>query len=241
MRVWDVHPGYLSRGNLLGQHAEIHALLKVIEASQSGSKKGYQAHPETLRWKDHTEKLIKRHELTVKEMRLRGYGHASPCDYNLHEVASPPPFCFVDHPAEQLELLREKYRKRETSGRIPLPVRGSDFWAHHKYAVMARGYDYYKEVQSYLKQKKDLPIRQETALLEKILFILEKPVSLKALQNTVHHLWGYFKEVATLEEKEKYLQCSQEELPTLVNIFYTMARNYQKEYLLQSTVFADFL
>ncbi|MDD4764978.1 MAG: pyrimidine dimer DNA glycosylase/endonuclease V, partial [Atribacterota bacterium] len=26
MRVWDVHPGYLSDKSLLGEHVEIHAL-----------------------------------------------------------------------------------------------------------------------------------------------------------------------------------------------------------------------
>lgn len=30
MRVWDLHPGYLSRQSLLGQHAEIHAVHAVI-------------------------------------------------------------------------------------------------------------------------------------------------------------------------------------------------------------------
>ncbi|MFW5896791.1 MAG: pyrimidine dimer DNA glycosylase/endonuclease V, partial [Bacillota bacterium] len=30
MRVWDIHPGYLDRGGLLGQHAEIHAVWSVL-------------------------------------------------------------------------------------------------------------------------------------------------------------------------------------------------------------------
>ena len=30
IRVWDVHPGYLSRTRLLGEHREIHAVWTVI-------------------------------------------------------------------------------------------------------------------------------------------------------------------------------------------------------------------
>jgi len=241
MRVWDLYPGYLSRGNLLGQHAEIHALLSVI----SGDKKGYGSHPETLRWKEHLLKLKLKHDLTVKEMRLRGYRHASPCeDLDFRSSAlqhSKEKICYVDHPAEQLEILREKYRQRSSSGRIPLPLRGSEFWAHHKYSIMARGYEFYKDIQDYLKSKKDLPVRQETDLIERILTILEEPVTTRAMRNVVHHLWGYFKDVATPEEKESYLHHQQEEMPALLDQFYAMSQKYQREYLLHSTVFADYI
>jgi len=238
MRVWDIHPGYLSRNSLMGQHAEIHALLSVV----SGGKKGYGSHPETLRWKGHLDKLKCKHDLTVKEMELRSYRHASPFileALNVDSVNNLEGLDYVDQPAEQFNILRQKYLERSLTGRIPLPVRGSDFWAHHKYSVMARGYSFYKEIQSLLKQKKPSPISEEKNLIEAVLGILEKPVTPKALMNVTQHLWGYFKEEASAAEKEQYLNCPQEQLPALLNNFYFLAQKYDKKYLLHSTVFAD--
>lgn len=239
MRVWDVHPGYLSRGNLLGQHAEIHALASILVEG----KKGYRDHPETLRWKDHLPCLARRHDLTVTEMALRGYRHFSSCPVAEKEHQGPGKGCpgFVDHPAEQFELLRVKYRERQAEGRIPLPARGSQFWAHHKYSVMARGYGYYKEIQAYLKNNPDLPVREEKELVERVLKILEYPAPLGDMVNVMHHLWGYFKREACEEEKEFYLKKSCEDPHLLLDRFYGMACKYRKSYLLHSTIFADLL
>lgn len=240
MRVWDTHPGYLSRNSLLGQHAEIHALISVI----CNDKKAYGSHPETLRWKGRLQELAIMHEFTVKEMQLRGFRHASPCPSGIPGNSCdtlPGRREYVDHPAQQIELLREKNRSRSSIGRIPLPVRGSDYWAHHKYSVMARGYNYYREVQSFMGKKEDLPVSREHDLIEKVLGIMELPVKDRALCNTIDHLWGYFKEETSREEKQRYLQRSKELAPDLIYFFYNLALKYKKIYLLHSTIFADFV
>lgn len=240
MRVWDVHPGYLSRSSLLGQHAEIHALMSIL----SDNKKGYRAHPETLRWQGYLEKLKWKHEQTVKEMVLRGFGHNSPCAEKLACCGIAEGLGYVDPPAQQFHLLRQKYRERSVSGRIPLPGRGTDFWAHHKYSVMARGYHFYREVQSFLASKENLPIQLEKELVRRVQEIMEKPATQKALYNVVQHLWGYFKKEASPSEKEHYLFRFEEgeEAPVfLLPFLYRMAAKYKKDYLLCSTVFADFV
>ncbi len=240
MRVWDVHPGYLSRSSLLGQHAEIHALMSIL----SGHKKGYRAHPETLRWKGYLEKLKWRHELTVKEMGLRGFGHNSPCADNLACCGISEGMSHIDPPTQQFHILRQKYLERSVSGRIPLPGRGTDFWAHHTYSVMARGDNYYEEIQAFSAQKKDLPIGQEKELVERVQEIMEKPATKEALFHVVQHLWGYFKDEVSPSEKRRYffwLEGREKEPTSLLPFFYRMAAKYQKAYLLHSTVFADFV
>lgn len=235
MRVWDVHPGYLSRSSLLGQHVEIHALLSVI----GGCKKGYRSHPETLRWMGHLDKLKIKHDLTVKEMKLRGFRHNSPCAVDEESICCAGPPGYVDPPAEQFAILGRKYLERSVEGRIPLPQRGSHFWAHHKYSVMARGYRCYKEIQAFLQKKTDLFIREEGGLIGQVLAIMEKPVTAKALQNTVHHLWRYFKDTATVAENERYRDCPPDKLPLLIEDLYRMALKYHRPYLIHSTIFAD--
>ena len=48
-------------------------------------------------------------------------------------------------PGEQFALLRGKYEGRE-AGRIPLPGNAQQLWAQHKYSVMARDVQLYREV-----------------------------------------------------------------------------------------------
>jgi hypothetical protein len=119
MRVWDIHPGFLNRQSLLGEHREIHAIHTVL----SQRKKGYSRHPETLRWQDHLGALWLRHEQVVTEMRLRGFNHFSPLPAPGTEIVWPS--VFIDAPERQFGLLAEKYTKKE-QGRIPLPANAEE-------------------------------------------------------------------------------------------------------------------
>ena len=246
MRVWDLHPGYLSRQSLLGQHAEIHAVYAVID----DQKKGYSAHPETRRWRERPDLLKRVHDLTVLEMKLRGFNHNSPFPespfykeeiYGKEGAAEENVPLYVDRPAEQVLILREKYLQREQEGRIPLPKNIYDFWAHHKYSIMARGYNCYKEIQALLNENDQCSIPEASLELEKIMVMMNLPPTVPALKNTVDHLWGYFKHIASREEKEDYVKQKEKEmLPELIPNMYKLALKYDSVYLRQSTIFADF-
>ena len=235
MRVWDIHPGYLSNWSLLGEHAEIHAIYSII----SQKKSGYSMHPETQRWKGHLGFLVLRHDLLIMEMTLRGFNHNSPCssDKNIEGKMNHVPY--IDLPEAQFEILRKKYNQKNQRGRIPLPGTGSEFWSHHKYSVMSRGYQYYRDIQQFMKNRKDRPIGEEHDLIRMIQIYMEKQVTLKALNNVVEHLWGYFKNKENLQEKTHFfsLPDSMEKL----NYLFKMAENYQQNYLMHSTIFADIL
>ncbi|MDD4363927.1 MAG: DUF1722 domain-containing protein [Atribacterota bacterium] len=238
MRVWDIHPGYLSDKSLLGEHVEIHALYSII----CGGKKGYSQHPETKRWVENLPQLILRHNLVVKEMTLRSFRHNSPLlipeNIQKSDYAFPANLSYVDIPSRQFAILQNKYLGKKQSGRIPLPGKGTDFWAHHKYSVMARGYQYYKEVQSFMKGRANKPIQKDNELILKIHSFLQLAVTEKHLSNTSEHLWGYFKEKANQEEKNNFLQLL-DNRERLVFLF-ALAQKYQITYLLHSTVFTDF-
>jgi len=237
MRVWDIHPGYLSGRSLLGEHVEIHALYSII----TGGKDGYSQHPETKRWIENLNQLVFRHNLVVKEMFLRNFKHNSPLQFfgNTKDYYLMDNLSYVDLPAEQFGILNRKYSNNGQAGRIPLPKNGTEFWAHHKYSIMTRGYQYYKEIQSFMKDKKSLPIQQEGELILKIQNYMNFNMAEKSLENTIQHLWGYFKKEATSEEKIYFFDLS--DPISKLNILFAMARKYQKYYLLHSTVFADFI
>lgn len=235
MRVWDIHPGYLSRQSLLGQHAEIHALLSIIE----GDKKGYAQHPETLRWKNQLNCLKYKHDLSVLEMKLRNFNHSSPCaacsDHDVDRTMD-----YVDTPVDQINILRQKYRNKKQAGRIPLPNNAYELWAHHKYSVMARGYNHYKMIQDYLSLKERHPLEESGCLIRQIMEIMEKPVTVPALGSVIEHLWGYFKREASEAEKAAYINRKPEDFGLLVRFIYNLSQKYDCTYLLQSTIFADF-
>ncbi|MGM0688075.1 MAG: DUF1722 domain-containing protein [Bacillota bacterium] len=233
MRVWDLHPGYLSRQSLLGQHAEIHALFTIL----GSGKKGYSLHPETLRWKGKLGRLKRVHDLTVLEMELRGFNHASPLalcsDLNQNKLS------FVDQPVEQIAILHGKYFLRNQAGRIPLPKNIYELWAHHKYSVMARGYEHYKNVRSLIRNNNNCSLEKAGSLPEQIIKLLYLPVTAPALENVVDHLWGYLKREASYAEKERYLGRQTGDLPALVSLFFDLACKYNCKYLQHSTIFAD--
>ena len=237
MRVWDIHPGYLSDRSLLGEHSEIHALYSII----SENKGGFSRHPETQRWIDHLNHLILRHNIVIKEMTLREFKHNSPLQLPrpVNENNRLNQISYIDLPSAQFEILRKRYLTKGQQGRIPLPKNGTDFWAHHKYSVMARGYQYYKDIQSFMKNRQNLPIVQENDLIIKIQSYIGMEIPVTAVDNVSLHLWGYFKEVASAEEKDYFFTFSS---PTAkIDSLFCMAQKYHVTYLLHSTIFADFL
>jgi len=139
MRVWDIHPGYLNRHSLLGEHREIHALVSIIE----NNKRGYAHHPETLRWKPHLQTLKLRHGQIVTEMTLRGYRHDSPVG---ESALGPWPEVYLDAPGAQFAILRHRYRDKD-AGRIPLPGTAQQLWEQHRHSLLARDPDFTRQVE----------------------------------------------------------------------------------------------
>ncbi|MBU0965151.1 MAG: DUF1722 domain-containing protein [Proteobacteria bacterium] len=217
MRIWDIDPGYLNRQSLLGEHRELHAIFVVL----TQNKKGYAAHPETRRWKDHLAALGKRHDLLVEEMRLRGYKHHSPLPVVTGKTNWPK--TFIDPPHAQFALLQEKYRGKEP-GRIPLPSSARQLWAQHKYSVLARDPRLYKIIGPWLAAADDkLRFRALARILVRTLR-LAPPAG--RLQNGLDHMWGYVSHLSARSSKEQsprqLLQLTRE-LAASGNIAYLLA------------------
>lgn len=131
MRIWDIHPGYLNRQSLLGEHRELHGVAAILSKGLAG----YGRHPETLRWTDLGWALHQRHRMLAAEMAFRGYRDRSPV--RLRKAPGRWPETFIDAPGEQFARLAEKYAAKEP-GRIRLPRSTHELWAQHKYSLLAR-------------------------------------------------------------------------------------------------------
>ncbi len=182
MRIWDVHPGYLNRQSLLGEHRELHGLVNVL----TKNRKGYSRHPETLRWVGYGWAIRQRHALLAAEMKLRGYQDSSPV--RTRSAKNKWPEIYIDPPYDQFEILRMKYKDKEP-GRIPLPKNAQQLWSHHKYSVMARDPKLYKSIGQRVSAITSKNEFSQLAL--QLISILRTEPTQGTLFNALQHMWGY--------------------------------------------------
>ena len=226
MRIWDVNPGYLNRQSLLGEHRELHGIVSIIK----NNKKGYSKHPETLRWLGYGWALKQRHKLLVAEMNLRGYVDKSPV--LLRSKPGVWPECYIDSPVKQFSILKEKYKTLEV-GRIPLPKNAQQFWAQHKYSVMARDLNAYKNIEKRVASKsgsKELPeVAIETFIL------LQNAPEQRLIENTLLHMWGYVSNYSPISGKE----LDSLKMKTLLNEIQKLSLLNNIKYLIESTSISE--
>jgi len=182
MRIWDINPGYLNRQSLLGEHREVHAIASIIV----NRKKGYANHPETLRWAGFGWALRRRHLLLAAEMSLRGLNEKSPLVTRANKGVWPEKY--IDEPYLQFQIIKSKYKSKE-QGRIPLPKNAEQLWGQHKYSLLSRDGETYKDLGSIVSNIKS---HQEfSELAEIITEWLRRPPSIGGLRNALLHMWGH--------------------------------------------------
>ena len=228
MRIWDIHPGYLNRQSLLGEHRELHAVVSII----GNKKKGYSKHPETLRWVGHAWALGQRHRMLSAEMALRGYTDKSPVADN-NEIGAWPRI-YIDEPFRQFQILEEKYRAKE-QGRIPLPKNGQQLWSHHKYSTLARDVNLYKKLGkevSRMKPHDDFP-----GLAKLLAELLRTPPPVGGVRNALQHMWGHVSDFSSAPKGEM----ESWSLSRLLKEIQRLALENKEPYLLSSTALSELM
>jgi len=226
MRIWDLSPGYLNRQSLLGEHRELHGIVSIIV----NKKKGYAKHPETLRWVGYGWALRMRHQLLAAEMELRGYSEKSPVRTRSKKGVWPE--IFIDSPMKQYQIIKNKYQDKE-SGRIPLPNNAQELWRHHKYSVMARDVNLYKDIGPKVSQMK--PLKDYSDLASLFCQILRKPPTKGGLRNALLHMWGYVSENADINIDG----VNTWPLQTLIRHVQEYTLNSNKTYLMESIALSE--
>lgn len=114
-------------------------------------------------------------------------------------------------------------------------------WSKNKYWVMSRSQQAYNKIRLLAKGNEWSLEKQEA--YEKILIDLEKiqPTD-QTLRVTYQHVWGYFKKLATVEEKQRYLDMIDQSnlLDSQLETFLKeLSVKYNQEYLLQMRWFIE--
>lgn len=114
-------------------------------------------------------------------------------------------------------------------------------WAYNKYWVMAHSQAYYEQIR--LLAKDNEWSNAKNAEFESLLVkAASKEPTVKTLTNAYQHVWGYFKKIATTEEKQTYLRLLQELSPQtdkLGPFLSRLTKKYQVAYLLNSRLMQE--
>ncbi|WP_225425888.1 YbgA family protein [Apilactobacillus micheneri] len=114
-------------------------------------------------------------------------------------------------------------------------------WAYNKYWVMAHSQNAYNEIRTLAKnnhwdEKKEQEYQQIVQSLENV-----EPTK-ATLVTAYQHIWGYFKKIATSEEKQQYLKLLDYLSPENDNLgaFLTqLTDKYQVKYLQNSRIIIE--
>ncbi len=226
MRIWDINPGYLNRQSLLGEHRELHGIVSIFE----NNKKGYSRHPETVRWVGYQWALKQRHLFLSSEMKLRGFTDKTPV--SIDGKADEWPAIYIDEPATQFRLLEKKYLTKE-QGRILLPKNAQQLWSQHKYSILARNVNLYKQIG---RDVASLKPGQEFSELAKILTEqLRIQPSSGGLINALQHMWSH---VSNLSSASK-IELESWPPSMLLSEIQKLTLSSDEQYLSQSTALGE--
>lgn len=114
-------------------------------------------------------------------------------------------------------------------------------WAYNKYWVMAHSQQCYEQIRRLAKNNEwsDQKAAVFHCLLDKA---AHQAPTTQTLTNTYQHVWGYFKKICTMQEKQTYLHLLQTLSPQVDDLgpfLGCLASKYQVTYLLNSRLIQE--
>lgn len=113
-------------------------------------------------------------------------------------------------------------------------------WSRYKYTILEHSQELYRAIRVLLKDKENCSALAFYQLVEQA---LDVEITTGNAINAASHVWGYFKDVATPKEKEKYLNDMEgfEQgtvlLSSIKKLLWRLSVKYEREYLLNSYYF----
>lgn len=125
--------------------------------------------------------------------------------------------------------INRSYKNLNTSTRTMKEIEKE--WAKFKYLVLEHSHKKYLEIRELLKDKGEFPDEEFLSLVVEAL--IEKP-SENTRKNAYDHIWGYFKDKASKDERRQYNKSTDKK-----NYLYDLAKKYDEKYLIYSYFFID--
>lgn len=113
-------------------------------------------------------------------------------------------------------------------------------WSRYQYSVLEHSQNDYQAIIELLKDKSSYPAFNFYQIIEEA---LQKPLNVGEAMNAVMHVWGYFKDVVSGSDKDKFLnelndyRLGNQTLAGIKNLLWKYSVKYQRDYLLNSYYF----
>lgn len=106
-------------------------------------------------------------------------------------------------------------------------------WARYKYCVMSKSQQTYNEVRLLFKNNNKVAVQKFYQKIDS-----RGVEDIKAQLNALQHIWGYFKKVASNQEKALYLDCfEKKDTIRMYHLLKRLSKKYAVEYLIESYYF----
>ena len=113
-------------------------------------------------------------------------------------------------------------------------------WGRYKYAILEKSAADYQAIRTLLKDKSAYPVQEFYRIIEDA---LAKETQPGAAENAAQHVWGYFKNKATPQERKAFEKNMENyrngtgSMATVKRQLYRLATKYEEKYLIQSLYF----
>ena len=105
-------------------------------------------------------------------------------------------------------------------------------WREEKYHVMFCSQKHYNQIRQAMREQ-----RPYAVIAQLISQALSETPTTGSMQNACQHMWGYFKKLASTNEKELYRQLLDERnFEQLLSFLKQLAKTYHVTYLLESRI-----
>ncbi len=221
MFFWNINPGYFSDELIAAEHQELHRVAEHLHKRETARQDN------SLRyWAGFGWALRMRHKLLACEMELRGSGHSTPIEDNENPERWPPIYRAI---GQQFELLKSA---QQTPGRIPPPHNPQQLWSQHKYSLLARNQQLYRQIGPQLAENR----YSFNALAQLLTEQLQSRPLLGGIINAVQHMWGYVS-----DRPQKIPDIDNWPVQQILGELQTRVANNRADYLLHSTALSELL
>ena len=228
-QILDIHPGYLGNQELINETGFLHRLISESEAANAERKNVNNQGPQT-ECQDGWDAY--RHYLwNLAEMKFRGIRHEYPeipVLKNEMQDNLPVP---LSSPAQQLGYLYNR-PDIDNGARIPLPKNSQQLWAQHKYSILARDVNLYRELGPGVAKMKS--VTDFSKLAEHLTLSLRIQPNIGGIRNALQHMWGYVS-----DRDEGNTRISEWSLQKLNHAIQDEVVKHGEKYLMHSTALTD--
>jgi len=225
--VLYIHPGYLGNESLLNEYR----LLRAATTTEFRETEPEKELSIIRQWRDHSSAAGIRFQWLAAELDFRGVTRKLP-EMQMQGLRKPHRWPqSIARPALQLDAISENRDDIKTA-RIAFPKNAQQAWAQHKYSIMARDNELYRELGPRVAATKTESGFAD--VMDDLTYALRIIPGEGGIRNAAQHMWGHVS-----DNKKVDPDFGDWTLTRLLSEIKRRAVNQKEKYLLHSTALTE--